>query len=105
MNIMKSSGKCDVEISVTFDGLETVEPIPECLQEAFLSSSPSDSGTSLENHVTLPVRYAHWVSNCTDAEKQEISRELAEEREFRREEDLSTALKWIKQEMVRPSLV
>lgn len=102
---MKSSGKCDVEISVTFDGLETVESIPECLQEAFLSSSPSDIGTSLENHVTLPIRYAQWVSNCTDSEKQEISRELAEERQFQREEDLSTALKWIKQEMVRLSLV
>ncbi|XP_053395079.1 uncharacterized protein LOC123524204 [Mercenaria mercenaria] len=97
---MKSCGRCDVEISVTFDGMETVEPVPECLQEAFLSSSPTDTGTSQQNHVTLPSRYAQWINNCTDAEKQQISRDLAEEKPLKREKDLSTALEWIKQEMV-----
>jgi hypothetical protein len=97
---MKSCGKCDVEISVTFDGLETVEPVPECLQEAFLSSSPTETGTSQQNHVTLPNRYAQWVNNFTDAEKQEINVDMATETTREREKDLGTALQWIKQEMV-----
>ena len=98
---MKSSGKCDVEISVTFDGMETVEPVPECLQEAFLSSSPTEREKSQQNHVTLPNRYAQWVSNFTDVEKQKVIHEMATETPLEREKDLGTALQWIKQEMVR----
>lgn len=101
MNAMKSGGKCDVEISVTFDGMETVEAVPECLQEAFLSSSLTDTGSSLlHNHVMLPDRYAQWVDNCTDAKKQQIGKDLVGEEPVDRERDINTAIAWIQQEMV-----
>lgn len=95
---MKSSSKCEVEISITLDGEELIEPVPTCLQGAFL---PSGSDVEkLVNDVILPPRYTQWVNNCTDTEKQKISDYLKQESILDRERDLGTALKWIKQEMV-----
>ena len=100
---MKSSTKCDVEISITLDGEETVEPVPECLQGAFISSVHQPLPV-LNNHVTLPLRYTQFVNNCTDVEEQKIGKEIENEEPGQRERDLSTALRWIKQEMVRDTI-
>ncbi|WAR23200.1 hypothetical protein MAR_036869 [Mya arenaria] len=91
--------KCAVEISITFDGTETVEPVPECLQDVFLNNSLNEVETQLENHIVLPKRYAQTTSNCTDAANTEIWRENENCRLEDRERDLSTALEWIKEEM------
>ena len=90
---MKSSSKCEVEISIIMDGEETVEPIPECLQGAVMAT-PGDTESHPGENVTLPLRYTQMI-NCTDCEKQRIGDKLSD-----REKDLHTALKWIKQEIV-----
>ena len=98
---MKSSLKCDVEISITVDGEETVEHIPECLQGAFMCTS-DDVICKCENDVSLPLRYTRFVNNCTDQDKVDIGKKLETETQSDREQDLHTALEWIKQEMVGP---
>lgn len=97
---MKPTSTCDVEISITMDGMETVEPVPECLQEAFLSNSPRDTWKMMENHVILPKRFAQHISNNTDSQKSEIQRVTADDKMTDRERDIGTALSWIKQEIV-----
>ncbi|KAL4235973.1 hypothetical protein ACF0H5_004361 [Mactra antiquata] len=100
VNKMETNGKCDVEISITLDGLETVETVPECLQEVFLCSSPTEEENKAQNHVTLPNRYAQWVNNWPHAQHQQNGDVKCEEKLGDREKDLGTALRWIKQEMV-----
>lgn len=90
---MKSSSTCEVEISITMDGEETVESVPECLQGAVLST-PGDAKPETQEHVTLPLRYTQML-NCTDCEKQRVGDNMLD-----REKDLHTALKWIKQEIM-----
>ena len=98
---MKSGSKCDVEISITFDGTETIEPVPACLQDVFLSSSPTEPGTSLENRVTLPQRYVQTSGSRRDEDKSGFRQENEMSQLQDRERDIGIALEWIKQEMVR----
>ena len=90
---MKSRSQCEVEISITMDGEETVEPVPECLQGAVMPA-PGLSDSNSEEQVTLPLRYVQLM-NCADCDKQRVGDKLSD-----REKDLHTALKWIKQEIV-----
>lgn len=90
---MKSRSQCEVEISITMDGEETVEPVPECLQGAVMPA-PELSDSNSEEQVTLPLRYVQLM-NCADCDKQRVGDKLSD-----REKDLHTALKWIKQEII-----
>lgn len=96
---MKSTSSCDVEISVTVNGMETVEPVPECLQDVFLCHSLQGTCKTRENRVSLPKRYAQLLSGTTADEKAE-ERETITDKMSERERDIGTALDWIKQELV-----
>lgn len=102
---MKPTSSCDVEISFTMDGMETVEPVPECLQEMFLSNTLCDTCPAKQNDVILPERYAQLISTCSECEKERKQQKFAEDKISDRERDLGTALDWIKQEIVSRHIV
>ena len=96
---MKSSGTCEVEISITaMDGEETVEPVPECLQGAVMTTQ-GDCEPEPKELVMLPLRFTQMI-NCRNCDKQRIGDNLSD-----REKDIQTALKWIKQEIVSIAIV
>ena len=91
---MKSSSICEVEISITtMEGEETVEPVPECLQGAVMAT-PVHCRPEPKELITLPLRFTQMI-NCRDCDKQRIGDSLSD-----RENDIHTALKWIRQEIV-----
>jgi len=97
---MKSTISCDVEISISMDGMETVEPVPECLQEAFLCPPSRHTRGTRENDVILPKRYAQLISGDTDDVEMVKPRNSSDDKLTDREQDIGKALDWIKQEIV-----
>lgn len=95
--------KCDIEINITSedDNYDAIE-IPACLRESTLQSltnSVKENGV-----VRLPERYANKLKRNADVADSNghfvgdicsVGNDLVT-----REKDLSTALKWIKQEIV-----
>ena len=96
---MKSSSRCEVEISITaMDGEETVESVPVCLQGGVLAT-PGDSGSKPQELVKLPLRFTQMM-NYTDCDKQRLGDNISD-----RQNDIHTALKWIIQEIVSIAIV
>lgn len=89
--------KCDIEISVTAEEEEydTIE-IPQCLRESTVE--PMSNVVKHNDLVCLPDRYANKLRKSS--ENSEITNGHFGNDLVSREKDLSTALKWIKQEIV-----
>ncbi|KAL5022255.1 hypothetical protein ScPMuIL_001410 [Solemya velum] len=96
-DLRKSSDvKCDVEISITSDG-EEIETLylPPALQAAALLGYSSPPQNDHVNPVSLPCRYSRLIDrNAGSTNEENDSRDIQT-----RENDLTTALKWIKQEI------
>ena len=93
--------KCDIEISITSEGDEYDKiEIPACLRE---SSTDTLSDAVKENGIVdLPDRYANKLKMRKTGENGEITNghtSIGDDL-IARENDLTTALKWIKQEIV-----
>ncbi|XP_076088808.1 uncharacterized protein LOC143059206 [Mytilus galloprovincialis] len=90
--------KCDIEISVTAEDEEydTIE-IPQCLRESTVE--PMSSVVKQNDLVCLPDRYANKLRKSS--ENSEITNGHFGNDLVSREKDLSTALKWIKQEILQ----
>lgn len=94
---MKSS-MCDVEIRFSVDGTETVEPVPECLKDVFLTGKADGFNTNIQNNVTLPKRYAKSLSVPSAPEGTSTESGKADDN-YNRARDMRTAIEWIKQEI------
>ncbi|KAH3829064.1 hypothetical protein DPMN_131052 [Dreissena polymorpha] len=95
---MKSS-MCDVELHFSVDGTETVEPVPECLKDVFLTGKADGFNTKIQNNVTLPKRYAKSLSVPSAPEGTSTESGKADDN-YNRARDMRTAIEWIKQEIV-----
>lgn len=93
--------KCDIEISITEeeDKYDTIE-IPHSLRES--SVEPFSNDVSENGFVNLPDRYANKLLRKNNEGNEITNGHTAIGNDLiSRENDLTTALKWIKQEILR----